>query len=105
MVIQDLFVTVTLVTLIHAVTGERFGKERQRIHWCGIVSGVIAAVILAFVKNTTNKIISSRWNHKIYIAIVLLTIGYLLLLLDQVGGFSDKTESRGSAGQKEKASG
>ena len=80
MVIQDLFVTVTLVTLIHAVTGERFGKERQRIHWCGIVSGVIAAVILAFVKNTTNKIVSSRWNHKIYIVIVLLTLGYLLLL-------------------------
>ena len=95
MVIQDLFVTVTLVTLIHAVTGERFGKERQRIHWCGIVSGVIAAVILAFVKNTTNKIISSRWNHKIYIAIVLLTIGYLLLLLI----------FRGSKGKKEGAGG
>ena len=80
MVIQDLFVAVTLVTLIHAVTRDRFGKERLRIHWCGIALGIASSVALAVVKNTTNKIVSSRLNHKIYIGIVLLTAAYLLLM-------------------------
>ena len=96
MVIQDLFVTITLVTLVHAVCGCRYGKERQRINWCGIILGVISSVVLAFVKNTTNKIVSSRWNHKIYIGIILVTVVYLLLLLifreeadksEKTGGF------------------
>ena len=78
MVIQDLFVAVTLVTLIHSVTAFSFGKEKQRIHWGGIILGNISAVILAVVKNTTNKIVSSRWNHKIYVVIVLITLLYLL---------------------------
>ena len=80
MVIQDLFVTVTLVTLIHAAAGYRFGKDRRRINGYGIITGVISSVALAFVKNTTNKIVSSRWNHKIYIGIILATVLYLILL-------------------------
>ena len=81
MVIQDLFVTATLVSLIHAAIRTRFGKESLRIHWAGILTGVAASVILAVVKNTTNKIISSRWNHRIYLWIILLTIVFLLFWL------------------------
>ncbi len=80
MVIQDLFVTVNLVTLVHAVTANRFGKEKQRIHRYGIGLGVLASVILALVKNTTNKIVSSRWNHKLYIGIILVTLVFLVLM-------------------------
>ena len=78
MVIQDLFVTVTLVSLIHAEIRIRFGKNCLRISRAGILTGVVSSVILAVVKNTTNKIISSRWNHRIYIVILLFTLAFLI---------------------------
>ena len=81
MVIQDLFVTVTLVTLIHAVIHERSGKMGLRIHRYGIAAGVLCSIVLAIVKNTTNKIVSSRWNHKIYIAVFLVTLSFLVFSL------------------------
>ena len=81
MVIQDLFVTVTLVTLIHSMIRTRFGKAGLCIHWCGIAVGVISSIVLAVVKNTTNKIVSSRWNHKIYIGILVFTLAFLVLSL------------------------
>ena len=79
MVIQDLFAAVTLATLMHAVLCVRLGKKGTHIHWIGIAAGVISSIALSVVKNTTNKIVSSRWNHKIYLAIILFTIGFLLL--------------------------
>ena len=93
MVIQDLFVAVSLVSLIHAVIRTRFGKEGLRIHWAGILTGLVSSVVLAIVKNTTNKIISSRWNHGIYIVIILLTAVFLILWL--VFGRSRKESDAG----------
>ena len=81
MVIQDLFVAVTLVSMIHAMIHTRFGKESLRIHWAGIAAGVVSSIILAIVKNTTNKIISSRWNHRIYAVILLFTVAFLVFVL------------------------
>ena len=81
MVIQDLFVAVTLVSLVHAVIHTRFGKQGLKVHWFGIAVGTASSIALAIVKNTTNKIISSRWNHKIYIVIVLFTLVFLVLWL------------------------
>ena len=81
MVIQDLFLSVTFVTLIHALLKARFEKKILRIHTAGILLGVAASVTLAIVKNTTNKIVSSRWNHRIYILIILFTLAFLLLYL------------------------
>lgn len=95
MVIQDLFVTVTLVSLMHAVIRTRFGKESLGIHRAGILAGVASSVVLAIVKNTTNKIISSRWNHRIYIAIILLTLLFLIFWL--VFGRSRKKTDTGRA--------
>ncbi len=81
MVIQDLFLAVTFVTLIHAVLSSRFGRESLRIHRVGIGAGVIASIALAIVKNTTNKIVSSRWNHSIYVVIIAFTIAFLICSL------------------------
>ena len=81
MVIQDLFVTVTLVTLIHAVLDTRFGRSGRKIHRFGILAGILCSIALAIVKNTTNKIVSSRWNHKIYIVIVVSTLAFLVFSL------------------------
>ena len=81
MVIQDLFVAVTIVTLIHAVLSSRLVKEYVHIHRAGIIVGVISSVALAIVKKTTNKIISSRWNHKIYLVILVFTAAFLILSL------------------------
>ena len=81
MVIQDLFVAVSLTALMHALLKTYFRETGLKIHRAGIAAGVIASVILAIVKNTTNKIVSSRWNHKIYLVIVLFTLLFLLSLL------------------------
>ena len=81
MVIQDLFLTVTFVTLIHACLSNRLGKKNLWIHRAGIVIGVVASIILAIVKNTTNKIVSSRWNHSIYIVIIAFTLAFFILSL------------------------
>ena len=81
MVIQDLFVAVTIVTLICAVIFSRFGRRGKIIQWCGILAGVAASVALAIVKNNTNKIVSSRWNHSIYAVILILTLLFLVFSL------------------------
>ena len=46
-VIQDLFVTVTLVTWIHAVLGKRYDRFGRRFHGAGIIVGVLAAIARA----------------------------------------------------------
>ena len=81
MVIQDLFLTVTFVTLIHAVLKARFGQKSRPFFRAGVVAGNAAAIALAVVKNTTNKIVSSRWNHSIYAVIIVLTIAFCLFSL------------------------
>ena len=81
MVIQDLFLTVTFATLIHEVLRSRFGKKAAGIHRTGIVLGVVCAITLAIVKYNTNKIVSSRWNHKIYICLIGLTLLFAVLIL------------------------
>ena len=65
-VTQDLFVTVTLVTWMHAVLSRRFDRYGRRFHGVLIVLGVVASAILAAVKGNSNKIITSHWNHYIY---------------------------------------
>lgn len=87
-VTQDLFVTVTLVTLIHAALLRLCGQRGTRAHGAGILLGVLASAALAAVKGTTNKIVSSHWNHYIYavtLALILLFI-ILCLVLRRKGG-------------------
>ena len=87
-VTQDLFVTVTLVTLMHAALSRLCDKRGTRIHGAGILLGVLASAALAAVKGTTNKIVSSHWNHYIYavtLALILLFI-ILCLVLRRKGG-------------------
>ena len=62
-VVQDLFVVVTLVTWIHALLGRLYDRYGRRFSAVGICTGVVASAALAVVKGTTNKIISSHWNH------------------------------------------
>ena len=78
-VTEDLFVTVTLVTWLHAVLGRLYGRFGRRLHGGGIVAGVIAAAALAAVKGTSNRIVTSRWNHYIYIFILAFSLAFMLL--------------------------
>ena len=81
MVIEDLFLAVTFVTLIHTLFRRRFGKKILWIHWAGIGIGTVSSIALAIVKNTTNKIVSSRWNHSLYVIIIALTLIFAVLAL------------------------
>ena len=63
MVIQDLFVTVTYTTLMHAMLSRILGRRGRVIHSIALGTGVLASVALAIVKYNTKLIISSHWNH------------------------------------------
>ena len=77
-VTQDLFLMVTMVTLMHAALGRLFGRRGKMIHGIALGAGAAASAALAIVKKTTNLIISSRWNHYIY-GVLLVLIGTILI--------------------------
>ena len=81
MVTQDLFLTVTLTTLMHAALSRLFDRRGRLIHGIALGAGVLAAALLAAAKYTTNLIISSHWNHYIYAVILTLTVLILLFCL------------------------
>ena len=78
-VTQDLFLAVTLTTLMHVTLTRLLGKKGKTIHGIALGAGVIASVALAAVKFNTRLIISSHWNHYIYAVILALTLIVLLL--------------------------
>jgi hypothetical protein len=81
MVTQDLFLAVTLTTLMHVMLSRLLGKKGQMIHGSALGAGVLASIALAVVKFNTNLIISSHWNHYIYAVILTLTVLVLLFTL------------------------
>ena len=78
MVTQDLFLAVTLTTLMHVFIGRLSGRKGLLIHGAALGLGVLASVALAAVKFNTRLIISSHWNHYIYAVILSLTLLILL---------------------------
>ena len=92
MVTQDLFLTVTLTTLMHVFIRRLLGRKGQLIHGATLGAGVLASVALAAVKFNTRLIISSHWNHYIYAVILPLTL--LVLLLTLLCGRREKQDMR-----------
>ena len=60
---QDLFLAVTLTTLIHILLSRLLDRRGRIIHGIALGLGVLASVALAIFKYNTNLIISSHWNH------------------------------------------
>lgn len=81
MVTQDLFVTVTLVTWMHAMLERLYARRGRAIHGVGLGLAVLASAALAAVKGTTNRIVSSHWNHYIYAFILAFTLLTIVLSL------------------------
>lgn len=94
MVIQDLFLTVTLTTLMHSMLSRTGGRAGRLVHSIGLGAGVLASVALAIVKFNTKLIISSHWNHYIYAVLLVLTVVFLVLTLC----FGRKEKQSGKAG-------
>ena len=88
MVTQDLFLAVTLTTLMHVTLTRLLGKKGKTIHGIALGAGVIASVALAAVKFNTRLIISSHWNHYIYAVILALT--FIVLLLTALCGRKER---------------
>ena len=93
-VTQDLFLTVTLTTLMHVMLSRLPGEKNRAIHGTAIIAGVLASIALAAVKFNTRLIISSHWNHYIYAVILALTL--LTLLLTAI--FGRREGGKGNAG-------
>ncbi len=81
MVMQDLFLPVTFVSLMHAVLGRQYGKRGRGCNWAGIILALLASLVFAYYKNNTNLIISSHWNHVIYAVIMGVTLAFIVFLL------------------------
>ena len=81
MVVQDLFLTVTYTTWMHAVLSRLFGRKGRLIHAIALGAGSLASVVLAIVKYNTRLIISSHWNHYLYAVMILLSLAFLVLCL------------------------
>ena len=79
MVTQDLFLCVTLTTLMHVMLSRLYGCKGSRLHGIALCVGVLASAALAAVKYNTNLIISSHWNHYIYAVVLVLTVVFLVL--------------------------
>ena len=94
MVTQDLFLTVTLTTLMHVLIARLSGRKGQLIHGIALGVGVLASAALAAVKYNTKLIISSHWNHYIYAVILSLTLLFILLTIL----FGRKENKGGQAG-------
>ena len=81
MVTQDLFITVILTALMHAVLSRLSGRRGRLFHGIAMGTGVLASIALAAVKFNTRLIISSRWNHTIYAFVLGLTLAFLILTI------------------------
>ena len=94
MVTQDLFLAVTLITLMHVLLSRLPGEKGRTVHGIALCVGVLASVALAAVKFNTKLIISSHWNHYIYAVILALIL--LILLLTAL--FGRKESGKANAG-------
>ena len=92
MVTQDLFLAVTLTTLMHVLLSRLTGRKGQTIHGIALGVGVLASIALAAVKFNTKLIISSHWNHYIYAVILTLTV--LILLLTVLFGRKENAKAK-----------
>ena len=92
MVTQDLFLTVTLTTLMHVMLSRLSGRKGRTVHGVALGAGVLASVALAAVKFNTKLIISSHWNHYIYAVVLTLTV--LILLFSILFGRSENGRMR-----------
>ncbi len=92
MVTQDLFLAVTLTTLMHVLLSRLLGQKGRAIHGIALGVGVLASIALAAVKFNTKLIISSHWNHYIYAVILTLTV--LILLLTVLFGRKENAKAK-----------
>ena len=81
MVTQDLFLAVTYTTWIHALLSRLYGRRGRAVHGAALGLGVLASVAFAVGKQTTNRILTSRWNHYLYVVYIVLVLLFLLLCL------------------------
>ena len=58
------------------LTAERFGKLSGNI---GAAAGIIAAAVMAYMKNATTKIDTSLWNLRIFTVTMALTLLFIIL--------------------------
>ena len=81
MVIQDLLLTVTVVSWMHALLFRMSGKKGSAVHGILTGAGTAAAIVLAAVKLNTRLIVSSRWNHYIYAVYIAASLVFLIVMI------------------------
>lgn len=77
-VTEDLFMLVTLITLLYAFCGMQWGRKGRSFIWAGIGTGLAASAAMAIVKNTTRLIYTNQWNLWVFVVTIAVTVLYLI---------------------------
>lgn len=92
MVVQDLFLSVTCITWMHAMLSRLFDRAGRRIHSISIIIGLVASAALAVIKYTTRWAVSSHLTHHLYGVIVAASLLFLVSLI--IWGRKENSASR-----------
>ena len=74
-VTEDMLAVFILICLFWSLCKLAFGHKGDRFILVGVLAGVMASAVMAWMKNTTSRIATNQWNFYIFLA----TIGFTLL--------------------------
>lgn len=91
---EGLLLTAVLTGMLFAFAGTRWDKSGMRIVQAGFVSGWLAAVLLAVLKNYTKLVDSGLWNLRFVGTYVVGLLFFLLLLVPVIASRAGRVGER-----------
>ena len=80
-VIEDLVMTAVLAGAVYAYARSRWGDFGIKVAMGGIIVGLVASAVMAYLKQNTALIITGDWNLGIFIATLFLFVVVLVCLI------------------------
>ena len=73
-----LLTTAVLIGMLYACLPASYGKRGQRFLTAGVVAGLLAALVMSVLKNTSSLVVTGAWNTRIFsVSLIVLVIWYV----------------------------
>ena len=82
--VEDLIATAVLLALVLAYAYLAWDRTGKRIILVGAGVGVVAAAVMAFMKQTTSKIDTGMWNMYLFVAMAIILLLALILFIKPI---------------------